>query len=130
VPKEHEDHFSGKVYDDEDHTTEDHSFKMEHNVDEKEVSGEDKHHGKSGEEMDTHLKDTSEGEHKSGEDKDHLDHHMPKGSEKDHEDPTNQDDPFKEDEMPTEDHKGDHHDPTADGVEHNDKHHGDKSNTD
>lgn len=128
VPKEHEAHFSGKVYEDENEV---HNFEMKHNPDEKEVSGEDKNFGKTADEEDTHLKDTSEGEHHDDKDKDHKEDHT-KGEE---EDPANQDDPFAElkehaDKDHKEDHDGDHHDPTADGHGHNDKHHGDKSNTD
>lgn len=136
VPKAHEDHFTGKLYDDDDP---EHNFKMEHNPDEKDVSGEDKHFGKTADEDDTHLKDTSEGEHKSGDDKhmegagheqdDHMDHHK-EGEAMDHETPENQDDPFKDDLDHGKDGADDHHDPTADGVEHNDKHHGHKSGTD
>jgi hypothetical protein len=101
VPKSHEDHFTGKEYEDGAAGSA-HDYSMGHNPDEKEFAEEDEHFGKTADEDDTHLKDTSEPE------------------EPEHEEV--EEDPFKEEDFevggkhyvpPTEDA---HHDPTADGV--------------
>lgn len=114
MPKAHEDWFAGKEYlEDND----EHEFKMEHNPDEKDVSGEDKHFGKTADEDDTHLKDTSE-----------VEEQEPEHGGNEHHEEHKEENPFEEEEPEIEpgqekfaqggEHHEDahaHHDPTVDG---------------